>query len=557
VRQGYVITGTATAALIALLGIVPGAAASQVALYDNSGGGSFELGGATVAANGALIDPVPHTTTPGVGYEGLAVTPNGSNLLAVGKDGGLDDFSIGPAGELVKIDDAAIESTDGYGIVTTPDGKHAYVADSSGGVLAYSVGDEGVPSPLPDQGVTLTDPTGLAMDPDGRHLYAATKDGDVVSYGFDPDGYLLDGDSRPMPTEAYAISITPDGEDLYVAEDQAPNELLKFSVGDDGSLTPSGAGTPLAGDGTFGMTITPNGKYLYTANYSGGSVSAFRLGSGAPTPIQPFPVAFEGFDSPTAVTTNAAGTRLYVNDGANDIINVLAIAADGALSTTPDSPFETGFVGDFQSVALTPAQPPHAAFATSINGKRVTFDGSDSSDPDGTVARYDWIFGDGATLSNGGSKPTHKYKHGSKPRVTLTVTDNEGCSARYLASGQTPFCNGKPTARITALPFQAKLPKDDSQKLGDVVKVKIGCPADCTVKASGKLKLSGGAAKAAKLKGDKAKIDAGKSKTLKLKLSKKAHDAAKDTKKAIAKIKVKATDASGDQDKQKLNVKLK
>ncbi len=57
----------------------------------------------------------------------------------------------------------------------------------------------------------------------------------------------------------------------------------------------------------------------------------------------------------------------------------------------------------------------------------VTFNGSGSSDPDGTIATWDWNFGDGA--SGSGEFPDHTYGAAGTYTVTLTVTDNDAMTA--------------------------------------------------------------------------------------------------------------------------------
>jgi PKD repeat protein len=57
-------------------------------------------------------------------------------------------------------------------------------------------------------------------------------------------------------------------------------------------------------------------------------------------------------------------------------------------------------------------------------GIPVQFDGSGSSDPDGTITAYEWDFGDGS--SGVGPNPTHVYATAGTYNVTLTVTDDEG-----------------------------------------------------------------------------------------------------------------------------------
>jgi len=59
----------------------------------------------------------------------------------------------------------------------------------------------------------------------------------------------------------------------------------------------------------------------------------------------------------------------------------------------------------------------------------VTFDLSDSSDPDGTIATFELDFGDGSTVQTGTdvSVPiTHDYETAGTFTVILTVTDNDG-----------------------------------------------------------------------------------------------------------------------------------
>jgi hypothetical protein len=80
----------------------------------------------------------------------------------------------------------------------------------------------------------------------------------------------------------------------------------------------------------------------------------------------------------------------------------------------------------------TVGQPPVASFTWQPNsaptapkvGQTVTFDASASSDPDGTIASYDWDFGNGAHGT--GKFPGTQYLAPGKYAVTLTVTDNDG-----------------------------------------------------------------------------------------------------------------------------------
>lgn len=85
--------------------------------------------------------------------------------------------------------------------------------------------------------------------------------------------------------------------------------------------------------------------------------------------------------------------------------------------------------GDWRGQAVflyagTPNDPPTATFTSSCSALACSFDGSGSSDSDGTIASYAWDFGDG---SNGtGATPQHTYASAGTYTVKLTVTDDDG-----------------------------------------------------------------------------------------------------------------------------------
>ena len=75
----------------------------------------------------------------------------------------------------------------------------------------------------------------------------------------------------------------------------------------------------------------------------------------------------------------------------------------------------------------TPVAVMSAAPTSGIAPLLVSFDGSSSSDADGTIVSHQWSFGDGATGS--GSATSHTYTTPGAYNARLTVTDNQGASA--------------------------------------------------------------------------------------------------------------------------------
>jgi PKD repeat protein len=97
-------------------------------------------------------------------------------------------------------------------------------------------------------------------------------------------------------------------------------------------------------------------------------------------------------------------------------------------------------------------EPPTAGFAISAGphpqGSAVSFDGSGSNDPDGTIVSHSWNFGDGLPAA-GGASTSHVYAHGGTYTVTLTVTDSDGQKG---VTSQQLTIDSPPVATFTTSP---------------------------------------------------------------------------------------------------------
>ena len=83
-------------------------------------------------------------------------------------------------------------------------------------------------------------------------------------------------------------------------------------------------------------------------------------------------------------------------------------------------------------VTPVPNQPPIASFTYSpekpVVNQPVTFDASSSYDPDGTIVKYEWDFGDGNITNTTEEVIKHSYSEAGNYEVTLTVTDDDGAT---------------------------------------------------------------------------------------------------------------------------------
>lgn len=100
------------------------------------------------------------------------------------------------------------------------------------------------------------------------------------------------------------------------------------------------------------------------------------------------------------------------------------------LNAQTDGDASTATVFNVEVEGLPPGQIPPTADAngphSGLVNEPIAFDGSSSTDTDGSIVSWDWDFGDGTT--GDGPTPAHSYDEAGDYQVTLTVTDNDGFS---------------------------------------------------------------------------------------------------------------------------------
>ncbi|MGH8636270.1 MAG: PKD domain-containing protein, partial [Burkholderiales bacterium] len=93
---------------------------------------------------------------------------------------------------------------------------------------------------------------------------------------------------------------------------------------------------------------------------------------------------------------------------------------------------------------------PHAYAGDDLNARTdtdIVFDGRRSFDADGTVASYEWDFGDGTTAT--GSQSRHAYLVPGDYTVTLTVTDADGAVATDALQASVILSQRRPVAHAS------------------------------------------------------------------------------------------------------------
>ncbi len=162
-----------------------------------------------------------------------------------------------------------------------------------------------------------------------------------------------------------AAYLVAQGTFVYTNNDRTPNSVSAFSAAANGALAPV-PGSPFltGGNGGFGgffaadrITTAVVKDFLYVANGGTNNVSAFSINpvTGALTAIPGSPFATGGSaGSGISLATTPDDKFLIATNSGSVNVTVFNIAANGALSPVPGSPFPAGTGGPTDGIKVTP-----------------------------------------------------------------------------------------------------------------------------------------------------------------------------------------------------------
>jgi 6-phosphogluconolactonase (cycloisomerase 2 family) len=432
-----------------LLVAVPSAAARERSMFVSQQVGgtgtawySIDLGSGALTKNGGMINTGAQPTVPGITPDGRFAYIGDYSL------GGFHGFSVDNTNGLVELAGSPIASTGGpNAALVDPEGENFWgVHWDSGELTGYSVAGDGSFAARTGFPVTTGGtPTTLAISPRNRFVYAPTLAGNSVA-GFrrGSDGSLsaLTGFPFALATGPMDAEFSVDGRFLFVAGNTT-SDIAVFSVDQTSGELTSVPGSPFAAPSlAVALAASPSGEHLVVAGQNGDVWSMEIAGDGSLSPITQTTAG----SSPNDVTLTPDGRFAYVANFWSGTISGYELAGDGTLTALAGSPFGdvSGAVATF---AIVPNQGPRAAAEALVEDETVHFDASLSSDPDGRVAAYAWNYGDGNTEVSTAARTTHSYAAPGTYSASLTVIDDENCSDTQVGTGQTLYCNGSAVAR--------------------------------------------------------------------------------------------------------------
>ncbi|MDQ3733948.1 MAG: PKD domain-containing protein [Actinomycetota bacterium] len=450
------------------------------------------------ASNGAILPWAPATgegtnqngtAAKSSAVQGLVVLPALNKVIAVGRFGFLNGVVATGVGAL----DATTGSTLPFAVSTqfTNDGDHsAFLSISTDGTNVYgtaydfysAVNFEGTFAARASDGEMV-----WVADCKGDHYQAYRSGSAIYSASHAHDCSYMRAFPEVSPRahhHAHAVSLaaTTTVTGGLLAGKPAPSMLAwapDFTIG---TFTGQKQG-PWSVDGNS-QYVVYGGEFTYVNATKQQGLTRFAVAQLAPNLRGPR--ASTGLDPTLTVPKRSVGTirvtwrTTYDQDNENLTYRVVRngnTAAPIYVTTVPSKfwtlsnvtfddtglptgtytyqiyafdPFGNQVAGATKSlsvtgVAGTPNSPPTAAFTHTTDGLTASFDGTGSTDTDGTISSYAWTFGDGTTAT--GPTASRTYAVAGTYSVQLLVTDDDGAT-------------GVLTKSVTVAPASAPLASD-------------------------------------------------------------------------------------------------
>jgi YVTN family beta-propeller protein len=399
------------AAVIAVVASIAAASASAAQLAVVAERDSNQVSMVNLATSKVIGTPVAVGKKP----VSVAITPDGRHAYVTNEAG--KSVSVIETG-LRRIVATVELGKEPFGIAITPDGKYAYVTDfADEEVSVISTQTNAVVKSIP----VGDGPTGVAISPTGRFAYVADHAQNVVEV-INTETMAVSAPPIEVGEDPEGIEFTPAGT-AYVV-DQGGEEVSAIDP-----LTRKVTGIELETAQPRAISISPDGAKAYVVGT--GPISVINTGTNKLTG------EVEVAGEPQEVAFAANGKTAYVIENEPQQVQTIDVETGKVVGSPIALPglLPTG-------IALTPDQSPVAAFTppSAAAGIPAPFDGSASTDADGSIASYSWTFEDGRDAT--GITAIHTFLTAGTFNAKLTVVDDEGCGEAMVFTGRTAYCSG-------------------------------------------------------------------------------------------------------------------
>ena len=186
-----------------------------------------------------------------------------------------------------------------------------------------------------------TGPGAIAFSPDGRYLLVTEKATNKVdAFRVQGDGTLaaIVTNSSAGPG-AFATTFAPNGAALVVETGPAggsnASAISSYSVSGNGTLSSISTSVPTLGAASCWLEVTPDGRFVFTANSASASISGFAIGQDGTLTALGGTVLVTLADGSTDIdfSISSNGKFLYTLNTGTGTIGVFGIEKDGTLNS--------------------------------------------------------------------------------------------------------------------------------------------------------------------------------------------------------------------------------
>jgi 6-phosphogluconolactonase (cycloisomerase 2 family) len=320
--------------------------------YAYATGGEGPIAVFAVATYDLLEAETDGVLTPGlVSVSSVALPADGKNLYATGAgEDAIQVFSRDAAtgalagSQVVRDGVAGVAGLDGvrdvvvapnddfvYAVSATDDAAVAFARNATGQLNFVNAESDGVGGANGLDGAFA-----LAISPDGKNVYVASDVDDAVAIlavvaetgELSPAGFFQDGVGgvNGLAT-AQSVAVSPDGKHVYVGG--RTDDAIAVFARDPflGSLQFQSAVTNAALDGVTDVALSPDGDFLYATGFDADALVRFTRNPTTGALTNPSVTSHtagidDGLDGPRSVEISSDGSRLVVT---GDVGSVLAV----------------------------------------------------------------------------------------------------------------------------------------------------------------------------------------------------------------------------------------
>ena len=281
------------------------------------------------------------TTDPLASQGSLTLTEDHSFLLAANAGSGeISSFRVHGA-TLQLADVVPCGGSKPVSVVQRRDFVYVVNAGGNSNVVGFRLAGNGKLTQIPHSTTFLSTsnsgPGSVAFSPDGQFLVVTEKaTNNIDVFRVQPNGRLgpivINSSSGPG---AFALLFAPNGAALASQTGPPAPAVSSYAVESNGTLSAISANVPTLGTATCWQAVTPDGRFVYTANSGSSSISGYSIGkNGALTPLPGTVVATLPTGSIDLDTTiSSDGKFLYTLNSGTGTIGIFGIDADGMLSS--------------------------------------------------------------------------------------------------------------------------------------------------------------------------------------------------------------------------------